>query len=73
MTKPLCAGALLLAMSVPALAGEEYFVAVDTSLNQCRVMSIEPDGTAMKRIGNSSFPTLDEATEAMETLPECNN
>jgi hypothetical protein len=71
MTKLLSAGALLLAMSVPALAGEEYFVAVDTSLNQCRVMSIEPDGTAMKKIGD--FPTLDEATEAMETLPECNN
>lgn len=72
MKRTLLAGSLALAAALPALAAEQYFVALDTSLNQCRVMSTEPDGMKMKMVG-SSFQSLDEATAAMQTLPECNS
>ena len=71
MARTLLVGAFALAVASPALAQEAYFVALDTTVNQCRVMSTEPDGTAMKMIGSSSYETLDEATEAMSSLPEC--
>jgi predicted ATPase len=73
MTKTLVAGALVLAMATmatPALAEQEFFVAFDTTANQCRVMMTQPDGTVLKKIGDA-YPTIDEAQEAIETLPEC--
>jgi hypothetical protein len=72
MTRLLTAGAIMFAMALPVMAEEEeYFVALDTTIHQCRLMSIEPDGTAMKMVGDASYPTLDEAQEAMDQLPEC--
>ncbi len=73
MKRTLLAGTLALAAALPAFAAEQYFVALDTSLNQCRVMSTEPDGMKMKMIGGASFQSLAEATAAMQTLPECNS
>ncbi|MGV1014542.1 MAG: hypothetical protein ACOYB4_06195 [Methyloceanibacter sp.] len=72
MTKSLFAGALVLAMAMPALAAQEFFVALDTTANQCRVMMTQPDGVTMKMVGNSSYPSLTEAQEAIAHLPECN-
>jgi uncharacterized membrane protein len=72
MKRTLLAGTLALAAALPVFAAEQYFVALDTSLNQCRVMSTEPDGMKMKMIG-SAFHTLAEASAAMQTLPECNS
>ncbi len=72
MTRLVIAGAMAFAMALPVLAAEEYFVALDTSSKQCRVMSIQPDGTTMKLVGGKSYPTLAEAQTAMSLLPECN-
>jgi hypothetical protein len=66
------AGAFALAFATPAFAVDQYFVALDTSSNQCRVMSIEPDGATMRMVGNASYPTLGDAERAIPTLPECN-
>jgi hypothetical protein len=72
MTRLLTAGAIVFAMAMPVMAEEEeYFVALDTTIQQCRLMSVEPDGTTMKMVGDASYPTLDEAQEAMDQLPEC--
>lgn len=72
MTRFVIAGAMAFAMALPALAAEEYFVALDTASKQCRVMSIQPDGMTMKLVGDKSYPTLAEAQTAMSLLPECN-
>lgn len=72
MTRLVVAGAMAFAVVLPALAAEEYFVAMDTTINQCRVMSTQPDGKVMKLVGGKSYPTLDEAQAAIPTLPECN-
>ncbi|MGI8724300.1 MAG: hypothetical protein ACR2J1_02830 [Methyloceanibacter sp.] len=61
-----------LATAWPAFAVQEYYVALDTSLNQCRVMSTPPDGSTMKRIGDQSYTTMEEAEQAKARLPECN-
>ncbi len=74
MIRALLAGALLAFMALPALADvEEYFVAIDTTINQCRVMSTHPDGTMMKMVGDGSYSSLDDAQEALSRLPECNS
>lgn len=72
MTRALLASILLVATALPVLAEvEEYFVALDTTTNRCRVMSTKPDGTAMKMIGDRSYASLDAAQDAMARLPEC--
>jgi hypothetical protein len=73
MTKSLFAGALVLGLAMPALAAQEFFVALDTGANQCRVMMTQPDGVILKMVGESSYPSLDEAQEAIAHLPECNS
>lgn len=69
MTRLLTAGAIMLGMALPVMAEEEYFVALDMTIHQCRLMSIQPDGTTMKMVGDASYPTLDEAREAMDNCP----
>lgn len=72
MTKYVFAAAMMLATAWPAFAVQEYYVALDTSLNQCRVMSTPPDGSTMKRIGDQSYAMMEEAEQAKARLPECN-
>lgn len=72
MTKSLFAGALVLGLATPALAAQEFFVALDTTANQCRVMMTQPDGVTMKQLGNGTYPSLAEAQDAIARLPECN-
>jgi len=73
MTKSLLAGALVLGLTTPALAAEEFFVALDTTANQCRVMMTQPDGVIMRMVGSASYSSLDEAQAAISNLPECNS
>ena len=58
---------LLLAAALPVFAAEQYYVALDTSLNQCRVMSTEPDGMKMKMIG-AAFQSVAERPAAMQSI-----
>lgn len=73
MTKFLLAGALVLGLTTPAIAAEEFFVALDTTANQCRVMMTQPDGVVMRMVGPASYSSLDEAQAAISNLPECNS
>jgi hypothetical protein len=73
MTKSLLTGALVLGLAIPALAAQEFFVALDTTANQCRVMMTQPDGDILKMVGESSYPSLTEAQEAIAHLSECNS
>jgi hypothetical protein len=72
MTKSLFVVAIALGLATPALAAEEFFVALDTTANQCRVMMTQPDGVTMKQVGDSSYPSFVEAQDAIARLPECN-
>lgn len=70
MHKYVLATAFVLAMARPALAAE-FYVALDTSTKQCRVMATQPDGIALKQVGNPSYPSMGEAQQAIQALPEC--
>jgi hypothetical protein len=72
MMKSLFAGALVLGLATPVFAAQEFFVALDTTANQCRVMMTQPDGVTMKQLGNGSYPSLADAQDAITRLPECN-
>jgi hypothetical protein len=71
MTKYLYAGTLLLIATSAAYAASEFYVALDTSAKQCRVMSMPPDGTVMKSVADQPYASMAEAEEAMARLPEC--
>jgi hypothetical protein len=73
MTKSLLAGALALGLASPALAAQEFFVALDTSANECRVIMTQPDGVTMKQVGDASYSSLADAQNAISRLPECNS
>ena len=72
MTKYLYAGTLLLIATSAAFAAGEFYVALDTSAQQCRVMSTPPDGTVMKSVADKPYASMAEAEEEMARLPECN-
>ncbi|HWM32054.1 MAG TPA: hypothetical protein VNO69_10200 [Methyloceanibacter sp.] len=73
MSKSLLAGTLMLGLASPAFAAQEFFVALDTTANQCRVMMTQPDGVILRMVGKSAYSSLDEAQEAIAHLPECNS
>lgn len=73
MSKSLLAGTLMLGLASPAFAAQEFFVALDTTANQCRVMMTQPDGVILRMVGKSAYSSLDEAQEAIANLPECNS
>ena len=73
MTKYLYAGNLLLIATSAAYSASEFYVALDTSANQCRVMSMPPDGTVMKSVSDQPYGSMAEAEDAMARLPECNS
>ena len=71
---------LALAIATPAL-GAEFYVALDTSTNQCRVVTEKPDdrptvltgeeAPTLKMVGSGAYKTEAEAQEAMEAITEC--
>lgn len=71
MPKYFYAGTFLLIATSAAFAASEFYVALDTSAKQCRVMSMPPDGTVMKSVVNQPYASMAEAEEAMARLPEC--
>lgn len=73
MMRYLYAGTLLLVVTSAAFAAGEFYVALDTSAKQCRVMSTPPDGTVMKSVADQPYASMTEAEEAMARLPECNS
>jgi hypothetical protein len=72
MQKYALAAAFVLALASPALAAQ-YYVALDTSTNQCHVMAQKPDDTTMKMVGNGAYQSQAEAQQAIRGLAECNS
>jgi hypothetical protein len=74
MHKFALAAALVVALSAPAFAAAaEYYVALDTSTNKCRVMSTKPDGMKQKMVGSGAYETMAQAQNAIQSLTECNS
>jgi hypothetical protein len=74
------APALILALSTPALAAE-FYVALDTATNECRVVTERPDdrpivvrddsSPSLKMVGSGAFKSEAEAQKAMQAITEC--
>jgi hypothetical protein len=73
MHKFALAAVLVAGTSAPALAAAEYYVALDTSTNRCRVMSERPDGMKLKLVGSGAYETMAQAQNAIQALTECNS
>jgi septal ring-binding cell division protein DamX len=70
----LVAGAMLLALSSPALAAE-FYVVMEVNpkdpWDKCRVAETKPDGTTMVMVGEGPYATREEAKQAQKKAPEC--
>lgn len=74
------APAFLLALSTPALAAE-FYVALDTATNECRVVTERPDdrptvlkddsSPSLKMVGSGAYKSEAEAQKAMQAITEC--
>jgi hypothetical protein len=73
MHKYALAAAFVLALTAPALAAGEFYVALNTSTNECQVMAQKPDGTTMKQVGSGAYKSQQEAQQAIRSLAECNS
>jgi len=49
----------------------EYYVAKDTAANKCKIIQTEPDGQGLVMVGDTSYPTKDEAKAARKKAAEC--
>ena len=70
MQKCMIAAALIVASATPVIAAE-YYVALDTETNKCRVIAEEPDGKTMTMVGGGAYESEAEAKEAMHSLTAC--
>ncbi len=59
------------ALSMPALAATEYWVAKDTATNKCEVVQAKPDGTKMMDAGKKHYSSMASANRAMKEMKAC--
>ena len=74
------AAAIMLALATPALAAE-FYVALETSTNDCRVVTERPDdrptllnkdsSLSLKMVGSGAYKSEAEAEKAMQAIIEC--
>ena len=75
------AAAFMLVLSTPALAAE-FYVALDTATNECRVVTERPDDrptvvkddsspSSLKMVGSGAYKSEAEAQKAMQAITEC--
>jgi hypothetical protein len=74
------AAAIMLALATPALAAE-FYVALNTSTNECRVVTERPDDRptllnsdnwpSLKMVGSGAYKSEAEAQKAMQAIIEC--
>lgn len=69
MRSYLVAASLLLAATMPALAGE-FYVGKNAKTGDCDIFDVKPDGTTVLIIG-TSYPSRQEAKDARSKAPEC--
>ncbi len=74
------AATFVLALATPALAAE-FYVALDTSRKECRVVTERPDdrltllkddtSPSLKMVGSGAYKSETEAQKAMHAINEC--
>ncbi len=70
--KALIATAIIATFAVPAFAAAKtYFVEQSVKTSHCYVTTHQPNGTTMKEIGTTSYPTESKALAAMKAATEC--
>ena len=76
------AAAFVLALTAPAVAAE-FYVALDTSTNECHVVTQRPDdrpallmgdeSPSLKMVGSGAYKSEAEAQKAIHAITECNS
>jgi hypothetical protein len=82
MHKYALAAAFVLALTAPAVAAE-FYVALDTSTNECHVVTQRPDdrpallmgdeSPSLKMVGSGAYKSEAEAQKAIHAITECNS
>jgi hypothetical protein len=82
MHKYALAAAFVLALTAPAVAAE-FYVALDTSTNECHVVTQRPDdrpallmgdeSPSLKMVGSGAYKSEAEAQKAIHAITDCNS
>jgi hypothetical protein len=77
------AAAFVLALAAPVFGAAEFYVALDTSTNECRVVTQRPDdrpallmgdeSPSLKMVGSGAYKSEAEAQKAIHAITECNS
>jgi hypothetical protein len=82
MHRDALAAAFVLGLAAPAFAAE-FYVALDTSTRECRVVTQRPDdrpalmtddkSPSLKMVGSGAYKSEAEAQKAIHAITECNS
>jgi hypothetical protein len=68
----IAASALIVALTMPALAQEEFYIVHDSSTKKCSIVEQKPTGGTLTIAGSGSvYKTRDEAEFAMKSVRVC--
>jgi len=70
--KALMAGMLVVALAMPALAADEFYVVQDVKTKKCTIVDKKPTTTTETTVvGNSVYKTRTEAETGMKSVKVC--
>jgi hypothetical protein len=69
--KLVMAGLALAALSAPAFAATDYYVAKNATTRKCEIVQNKPDGKIWMQVGTHDFATKSAAEVAMKAAAEC--
>ena len=61
----------VIALSVPAFAATEYYVAQDAKTMKCTAVDAKPDGKTMMMVGTAAYKTKADADAAIKADKTC--
>lgn len=71
MLKYIAVGVAIAALSVPAFAATEFYVAQDAATKKCTVVDKKPDEKTSLMVGKVSFDTKAKAEDAIKANKDC--
>ena len=69
--KMMIAGLVLAALSLPALAATQYYIAKDVATKKCTVVDKKPDGKTAMMVGKAAYVSKADADAAMKKAADC--
>ena len=71
MLKYISIGVAIAALSMPAFAATQFYVAQDATTKKCTVVDKKPDGKTAMMVGKDAYDSKDKAAAAIKANKDC--